>query len=319
MTSRTVAFAAALSVMLAMAMPTQAAGPAPSFGQAVATEARQTSYATPDEAVEALAASARTQDVDALLGVIGPRSGSWLRSGDSVADRAALKRFLELYETKHTIVTAGDAKATLTVGDDAWPFPAPIIKKDGRWRFDAEAGREEVLKRRIGRNELDTIQTVLAVVDAQREYATVDRDHNGLHEYAKRFFSTAGKQDGLYWSSKEGEPLSPLGPLVATAAVRGYVASGDGPRPYNGYLFRILTAQGPDASGGAYDYLVSDKLIGGFAVIAWPAKYGNSGIMTFLVNHDGVVYQKDLGKATSARVAKVTRFNPDKTWTRQPD
>lgn len=308
MTSRIVAFAAALTAVMALGA-----------GAAVASPSGQASYATPEQAAEALAASARTQDINALLGVVGRTSGDWLQSGDSVADRADLKRFLDLYETKHALVTDGDAKATLTVGLDSWPFPAPLVRKGGRWRFDAEAGREEVLKRRVGRNELDTIQTLLAIVDAQREYAMVDRDRNGLHEYAKRFFSTPGKQDGLYWITSAGEPLSPLGPLVAAATVKGYVASDDGPTPYNGYLFRMLTAQGPDAAGGAYDYLVADKLIGGFAVIAWPAKYGNSGIMTFVVNHAGVVYQKDLGEATPARAAEVTRFNPDRTWTRQQD
>jgi hypothetical protein len=176
-----------------------------------------------------------------------------------------------------------------------------------------------VLKRRIGRNELDTIQTLLAIVDAQREYATGDADRNGFHEYAKSFFSSAGKKDGLYWVAHEGEPQSPLGPLIAEATAKGYPTTGEGPRPYHGYLFRILTAQGPDAHGGAYDYLVRGKLIGGFAVVAWPAKYANSGIMTFIVNHDGVVYQKDLGDSTALRAGEIKRFNPDKTWTRAHD
>ena len=322
MITRNVFFIAALTAVLAMSVPAHAAEsaapavPAAPAARPGAKAEKQTTYATAEDAVAGLAAAVRTQDLDALLAVVGPSSRSWIPSGDRVADRTAMQRFLELYTTKHEIIPDGNAKATLAVGDDSWPFPAPLVKMGDRWRFDAEAGKEEVLKRRIGRDELDTIQTLLAIVDAQREYATVDRDHNGLHEYAKRFFSTSGKQDGLYWSTNEAEPPSPLGPLVAKAAAKGYVRSGDAPEPYNGYLFRILTAQGPDAPGGAYEYLLRDKLIGGFAVIAWPAKYGNSGIMTFVVNHDGVVYQKDLGDMTPARAARITRFNPDRTWTR---
>lgn len=319
MTSRNCAFTAALTVVLALAVPVQAEQPAAAEQHATAKAAQQATYSTAEEAAAALADAVRNQDPKAVLTVVGPRSESWIFSGDRVSDLADWKHFLELYDAKHAIVADGDAKATLTVGDDPWPFPAPLVLKSNRWQFDPEAGREEVLKRRIGHNELDTIQTLLAIVDAQREYAAGDSDRDGLHDYAQRFMSSPGKRDGLFWPAPEGEPQSPLGPLIAAATAKGYVASGDAPRPYHGYLFRMLTAQGPDAPGGSYDYLVRGKLIGGFAVIAWPAKYDNSGIMTFVVNHDGVVYQKDLGDTTATRATKITRFNPDKTWKRAQD
>jgi Protein of unknown function (DUF2950) len=319
MTSTNFFFAAVLTVAFALAMPTRAEQPAAPAQQAASKATKQANYSTAEEAVTALAGAVRAKDLDALLTVVGPRSESWILSGDPVSDRADWRHFLELYDVKHAIQMDGEAKATLTVGDDPWPFPSPLVKKDARWHFDSEAGRVEVLNRRVGRNELDTIQTLLAIVDAQQEYAADDSDHNGLHDYAKRFRSSPGKKDGLYWPAKEGEPQSPLGPLIAEAAAQGYVSSDKGPAPYHGYLFRIMTAQGPAAPGGAYDYLVRDTLLGGFAVIAWPAKYANSGIMTFIVRYDGVVYQKDLGDATADRAAKITRFNPDKTWTRTKD
>jgi Protein of unknown function (DUF2950) len=310
---------AILVAVLASAMPACAEQPAAAAQPATAKAATQLAYATAEEAVTAFADAIRTQDRKAILAVVGPASEQWISSGDPVADRADWKHFLELYDVKHVIGKDGDARATLMVGDDPWPFPAPLVKKAERWRFDAEAGREEVLKRRIGRNELDTIQTLLAIVDAQREYATSEGDHNGIHDYAKRFMSSPGKKDGLYWTVREGEPRSPLGLLVAAAEAKGYVASGEAPTPYQGYLFRMITAQGPDARVGAYDYMVRGNLIGGFAVIAWPAKYANSGIMSFIVNHDGIVYQKDLGDATADRVAKIKSFNPDRSWTRAQD
>ena len=320
MTSMKTYLTAALAVALSLAMPAYAEQPAaPAPQQAAAKAATQPTYSTTEEAAAALAGAVRAQDPTALLTVVGQKSKSWLFSGDTVADRADWKHFLELYDARHAIVMDGDARATLTVGDDPWPFPAPLVKKGDRWRFDAEAGREEVLKRRIGRNELDTIQTLLAIVDAQREYATGDADHNGFHEYAKSFFSSPGKKDGLYWEARQGERPSPLGPLIAEATAKGYPTTGKSPRPYHGYLFRILTAQGPEAPGGAYDYLVRGKLIGGFGVVAWPAKYANSGVMTFIVNHDGVVFQKDLGDATALRAGEIKRFNPDKSWTQVQD
>jgi hypothetical protein len=318
MSSNTNSWTVAVAIALALGIPAHEAQSVEPAAQSAPTAAKQSTYASAEEAAAALAEAVRgqdySQDLGALLKVVGPQAARWIPSGDEVADRANWKRFLELYDTKHVIAKDG-SRAILTVGDDPWPFPAPLVEQGGRWHFDAEAGREEVLARRVGRNELDTIQTLLAIVDAQREYASVDRDRNGLHEYAKRFQSTAGRQDGLYWDVKDGEPQSPLGPLIAAATEEGYVVkSGEGPRPYHGYLFRILTAQGPNARGGAEDYVVDGRLIGGFAVIAWPAKYRNSGIMTFLVDYDGVVYQKDLGEATSTIAEKTATFNPDSSW-----
>jgi len=207
------------------------------------------------------------------------------------------------------------------VGKDDFPFPIPIVKKGQLWFFDTQAGKEEILNRRIGRNELSTIQACLAYVDAQREYARRDREAGSLMEYAQRFASSPGKKDGLYWETKEGESPSPLGPLVAQAVKEGYKkkedekqAKGQTLIPYHGYYYKILKAQGNNAPGGAYDYVVKGKMIGGFAMVAYPAQYGVSGVMTFVVNHDGVVYEKDLGKETEKIASAMKKFDPDKTW-----
>lgn len=278
----------------------------------------QKQYATPEEAVTALVDAVRAEDANRLLSVIGPKSKSWLFSGDKVADKAAWKKFLAAYDVKNNLTKEGDAKAVLGVGDDNWTFPAPLIRKADQWAFDADAGREEIINRRVGRNELDTMQTLLAIVDAQREYALHDADGNGLADYAARFASTPGKKDGLYWPTKEGEPPSPLGPLVAKAVREGYggKAAAGKPRPYHGYIYRILTAQGKDAPGGAYSYLLHGKLFGGFAVLAYPATYGASGVKSFMVNHEGVVYESDLGPKTATQAAKIKQFNPGPGWTR---
>ena len=269
-----------------------------------------------EDAAKALVEAVRSGSRKRVLEIVGPASQSWLVTPDDVADRAEWQVFLAAYDRKNAIVKAGDNKAVLNVGDDDWPFPAPIVRKSGRWSFDAAAGREEILNRRVGRNELDTIQTLLAIVDAQREYAADDADGNGLKDYAARFASAPGKKDGLYWETAQGESPSPLGPLVAKAVREGYgtkVKSGK-VEPYHGYLFRMLTAQGPHAPDGEYDYMVNGRLFGGFAVIAYPAEYGNSGVKTFMVNHEGVVYEKDLGTGTTAQAEKIRRFDPDKTW-----
>jgi hypothetical protein len=275
-------------------------------------------FATPEDAVKALVDAVRAGNVTGMLEVIGPKSKSWVLTGDKVSDAAEWKSFLESYDKNHAVKREGDAKAVLVSGDD-WPFPAPLVKKGDKWSFDEAAGREEMTNRRVGRNELDTIQTLLAIADAQREYAYADADRNGVNDYARRFISSPGKKDGLYWPVKAGEPQSPLGPLVGVAAKEGYGRNlkGGKPEPYNGYYYRMLTGQGKDAPGGAYDYLVKDKLIGGFAAVAFPAKYGVSGVMTFIVNHDGVVYEKDLGTSTPSVAGSMKLFNPDKTWKKQ--
>jgi hypothetical protein len=289
----------------------QAASSPPAAKSAV----KARTYATAEQAAEALAAAVRAKSGAEILAVVGPGSGEWLSSGDPTADAADWTRFLAAYEQKHNLDTK-DGKATLVVGNDDWPFPAPIVKKGAQWSFDANAGRAEIVNRRVGRNELDAIQTMLAIVDAQREYATSDADGNGFADYAKRFRSSPGKKDGLYWPAEGGAAQSPLGPMVAVAAREGYAkpAEGSGPQPYHGYHYRILTAQGKAATGGAYDYMVGDKLMGGFAVVAWPARYAVSGVTTFVVNHDGVVYEKDLGPQTASIAAAMTRYNPDTTW-----
>jgi hypothetical protein len=309
---------AALAAVLAFTTveaSAQAASPpaAKPAAKPAASKAART-FASAQEAAGALAAALRAANLDELFAVLGPDSRSWVLSGDNVADKADWKRFLDAYEQKNAVKVSGD-KAVLEVGNDAWPFPAPIVNKAGKWAFDANAGREEMINRRVGRNELDTIQTLLAVVDAQREYAAGDLDGNGFADYARRVRSTPGKKDGLYWADQAGKPQSPLGPLVAEAAAEGYGKGQPGkPQPYHGYHYRQLTSQGKNAAGGAYDYMVGGKLLGGFAVVAYPASYGSSGVMTFVVNHEGVVYEKDLGASTAAVAGAMARFDPDKTW-----
>ncbi|QJR16823.1 DUF2950 domain-containing protein [Usitatibacter palustris] len=276
--------------------------------------AAQRSFASPEEGSKALADAVRTGEGKNVIAIFGEKSKPWIFTGDAVSDRADWTAFLAAYDKKNKLVKEGDAKATINVGDDDWPFPAPLVKaKDGKWAFDAETGREEVINRRVGRNELDTIQTLLAVVDAQREYATSDADGNGSTDYAKKFISTKGKKDGLYFETAAGAPQSPLGPLVGVAAKEGYPGTNPG-GPYHGYQYRMLMSQGKDAAGGAYSYLVKDRMMGGFAVVAFPEKYGVSGVKTFVVNHDGVVYEKDLGAGTAAAAAAIKAYNPDKTW-----
>src|SRR5215470_1769242 len=273
-------------------------------------------YKTPDEAVAALIGAAKAGDRPALIRVLGPGSDEVVSSGDEVADANARKRVVEAYDAKHNVVMEGSDKASLVIGNEDWPFPIPLVRKDGTWRFDTEAGRDEILFRRIGRNELNAIQAILAYVDAQQEYAEKGIGGNGV--YAQRIVSQPGKKDGLYWPTQPGEDESPLGDLAAAASAAGYRASQQR-QPYHGYYFKILTRQGPKAAGGELDYVVGGKMIGGFALVAYPAEYANSGVMTFVVNHEGVVYQKDLGPDTERIASRMTSFNPDKTWQRVDD
>lgn len=280
---------------------------------APASATKQTTFATPEDAVVALVAAARANDIDAVRAVLGNDRGD-LASGDPVADRALRDGFVAAYDAKHALVAAGDAMQ-LTVGPDAFPFAFPLVKTGDRWRFDTAKGRDELLARRIGGNELGAIKVLQAIVDAQREYASADRDDNGAAEYARRFASRPGKHDGLYWPSAPGEPDSPLGELVAHAAGEGYRSKESAPTPYHGYYFRMLTGQTARARGGATDYVVRGRAIGGFGVIAYPAKYASSGIMTFIVNQDGIVYQTDLGPDTGAKAARIRKFDPGPGWT----
>jgi Protein of unknown function (DUF2950) len=272
----------------------------------------QKSFASLDEAVNALVAAIRAADRTALVEILGPQGGPLVWSGDDVADRAAFQRFAAAYDRAHRLA-GGGGRVVLYVGDDDFPFPIPLVPEGPRWVWDTDAGDDELLNRRIGQNELSTIQVCLAYVDAQREYYSRG---TGLLEYAQRLESTSGKRDGLYWEKKAGEPESPLGPLVARARAAGYPLPPRGaPVPYHGYFYRVLLAQGPDAPGGAYDYVVKGHMIGGFALVAYPAVYGASGIMTFVVNQDGVVHQKDLGPKTAQAAGAMKAYNPDSTWT----
>jgi Protein of unknown function (DUF2950) len=254
-------------------------------------------------------------DVKAMLDVFGPAARPLITSGDPVMDRHDRERLAHAYEESRSLVMSGETKAVLQVGNDDWPFPIPLVKEEIGWHFDTQAGKEEILNRRIGRNELAAIEVCRAYVDAQREYYLRNPQGDALLQYAQQFASTEGSRDGLHWAAEPGEGASPLGPLIANARGEGYQKGGGGkPVPYHGYYYRLLKAQGPDAPGGAYDYVVSGKMLGGFALVAYPASWGNSGVMTFIVNHDGVLYQKDLGTNTAAVARAMTQFNPDNTW-----
>jgi len=273
-------------------------------------------FATAEEAVDALVGATRSIRLKELRDILGTAGRALIWSGDRVADQLGRDRFIAAYDQSHRIEATGPDAAVLIVGEEEWPLPIPLVREGARWRFDAAAGQEEILNRRVGRNELTVIEVCREFVLAQREYAARDPMGTGLGEYARRFVSTSGTRDGLYWPTKPGEPESPLGPLVARARAEGYRRPpAPRPIPYHGYYYRILTRQGPGAPGGARDYLVDGHLRGGFALVAFPAKHGNSGVMTFLVNQVGIVYQKNLGPDTATLAAGITVFDPDSTWT----
>jgi len=282
--------------------------------RAAAPTTGQKHFETPDEAVQALIDALRKDDKKQLGEVLGPGSGPLLFSGDKVADTRGREAFVREYDERHRL-EAGGGKIVLYVGSDDYPFPIPVVPDGPSWRFDTEAGKEEILDRRVGRNERSAIQVCLAYVDAQREYYAQARKQGEVLEYAQRLASTPGKRDGLYWDAKAGEPESPLGPFVAKARTEGYrKGTQQGPTPYHGYYYRILTGQGPDAPGGTTDYVANGHMIGGFGLVAFPAQYGASGVMTFIVNHDGIVYQKDLGPNTATLARQMKLFNPDSSW-----
>lgn len=293
-----------LAFGIAVALP-------PSSARAVAPA--QQSFSSPESAVAALVAANRADDTAALLKILGPRGRKLVISGDPVADRQGRSRFVAAYGRQHSIERQGADKAVLLIGETRWPFPIPLVAQKKRWRFDTAAGAREILARRIGRNELDAIEVCRAYVDAQRDYAAKDRTGDGLREYAQKFGSTPGKHDGLYWPVKQGEEASPLGPLVAEAHAEGYGGRGKH-APYHGYYYKILTKQGRHAPGGAHDYLAHGHMIGGFALVAYPAQYGASGVMTFIVNQDGVVHEKNLGPRTATIARQMTSYDPDPSW-----
>lgn len=283
---------------------------------ACAARAKQKGFSSPEEAVTTLVSALKKNEVKEVIALFGPGGRALVLSGDRVADLRGREWFVKAFEEKNGFVKEGENRVVLQVGRDDWPLPVPLVKRGDKWFFDAGSGREEILNRRIGRNELNAIQVILAMVDAEREYALKDRDGDGLLEYAQKFTSEPAKRDGLYWDAKEGEAPSPLGSLAAKAAAEGYGSRDPKgkPQPYHGYFYRILKSQGENAPGGAFDYVVNGKMIGGFAIVAWPAKYGNSGVMTFVVNHEGEVYQKDLGPETAKIAKTMKRYNPDETW-----
>jgi len=285
------------------------------------TSERQLTFRTPEQAVQAIADLAGTGDFQKAEAVFGPGSAELLQSGDEVADRNSALMAKQKIQEKVAFEDL-DAKTRIPVlGNDGWQFPFPLVRVRGGWRFDTQRGREEIINRRIGRDELSTIATLHAIVDAQKEY--FDGRHEGRSRaYAARVISTPGKHDGLYWPTREGEKLSPLGPLVAEAVAEGYRKKPENPEPipYHGYYYRPLAAQGRNAPGGARSYVdakgVQSK---GFAVIAWPAKYGNSGVMSFIVDRQGIVFQKDLGPETSAAAGAIQAYDPDDSWTPTAD
>jgi hypothetical protein len=281
-----------------------------------AQEVKQEVFGSPEEAMKTLLETVKAGDTKGMMAVLGPEGEDIIDSGDKVQDKDAQDRFVKAYHEKVDFVKEKEDRVSIIIGNDNWPFPIPIVKKGEGWMFDTKAGREEVLNRRIGRNELNAIQVCLGYVEAQQEYASTDREQDGIIQYAQKVLSDPYRRNGLYWEAGEGELPSPLGPFIAQAARKGYTKKGDKPIPYHGYYFKILTRQGPNAPGGAYSYVINGHMVAGFALVAWPAEYGVSGVMTFIVNQNGTVYEKDLGPKTEGIVKIMTLYNPDRTWRR---
>jgi hypothetical protein len=279
--------------------------------------AESKTFPTAEAAVKALDQAINTTNRVALAELFGDASDT-LANPDTVQGRTELAEFTAAFNKTNSLTAESDARMSLEVGPQAWPFPIPLVKTTGGWRFDTEAGLEEILNRRIGRNELAVLDVMRQYVEAQREYASRDRDGDDVLEYAQRLASTAGRTDGLYWSPRLNGEISPLGPMVVQAQGAGYFDAGtagaEEPRPFHGYLFKMLTRQGKHAPGGKYDYIINGNMIGGFALVAWPMEYGESGIMTFIVNQRGRVYQRDLGENTGKIVRKMDAYDPDSEW-----
>lgn len=272
-------------------------------------------FDSPDAAIEALVSAARGGDKEKLLEILGPDGKDVVSSGDEVADKNARDSFMKAYDKAHRFETEGDDFAVLLLGDDDWPFPIPVVKdEDGKWEFDTEGGLEEILIRRIGRNELSAIEAARGFITAQEKYAALNPDGGKTPAYAQRIMSSPGKKDGLYWPTKDGEGDSPLAKKFAEVIEEGYKPDGINPIPYHGYYFRILKSQGEGAEGGAREYVENGRMTGGYALIAFPAEYNNSGIMTFIVNQDSQVLEKDLGEDTVEIASKIDTFAPDDTW-----
>jgi hypothetical protein len=282
---------------------------------AVAQQGNEKTFATPGDAVLAAYNAVKSNDQQALNAIFGSNAGPILHTGDEVADKKMGTDFVRRYDQMHRVVIEPDGSATLYVGAENWPMPIPLAKNsNGQWYFDTEAGIKEILYRRVGRNENDAIEVLHTLVGAQREYASSTHDGDKTKHYALKFVSADGKQDGLYWKTGDNDPPSPIGPLIVSAAGEGYSLKQGQSTPFHGYNYRMLTKQGPAAKGGAKDYLVNGQLTRGFAFVAYPAEYRNSGVMTFMVDQDGVVYEKDLGQDTAKVAAEMTEYNPDKGW-----
>jgi len=280
-----------------------------------AQEVKQKIFGSPEEAMKAFAEAVQAGNMKDVMAILGPEGEDILSSGDEVADKADRERFLKKYQERVDLIKDRD-RISVILGNDHFPFAIPIVKKGEGWVFDTKAGKEEVLNRRIGRNELAAIQVCEAYVEAQREYASTDRERNGIIQYAQKIVSDEGRRNGLYWKAAEGEIPSPLGPFAAKAATEGYKKKDEKPVPYHGYYYKILRGQGMSAPGGAYNYVINGHMVAGFALVAWPAEYNVSGVMTFVVNQNGTVYQKDLGPKTESLAKAMTLYNPDRTWKR---
>jgi Protein of unknown function (DUF2950) len=285
----------------------------------LAAQSPQKHFDTAQQAADALIAAAQGNDKAALLGIFGPEGKDLVESGDAVQDKNAIAAFAASAKEKKAVVIdpQNPNRAILSVGAQDWPLPVPIVRQKGKWRFDSGAGYDELLRRRIGINELDAIQVCRGYVEAQKEYASEIRDNSGINQYARRIFSSPGKKDGLYWKNADGTPGGPIGEAVARAIEEGYPPkAGSG---YHGYYFSVLKGQGPAAPLGQLDYVIEGLMIGGFALIAVPAEYGVSGVKSFIVSHDGIVYEKDLGPKSQEIAKSIERYNPDKTWRRTDD
>lgn len=267
-------------------------------------------FPTADAAAAAFADAVRAKNIKAMAAMLGAGWADFVPADAGERDRRRTA-FLAAWDESHKVSVSDGTKATVEAGKSGWTLPIPIVKDGAEWRFDIEAGRQEMRARLIGRDELAVIQTMLAIVDAQRDYAALDPMKTGAPAYARRLLSSPGRKDGLYWEAAAGQPASPLGPAVAKAQ-----AGSSTPDGHYGYNFRLLYAQGPAAPGGARDYIVNGRMIGGFAAIAWPVRYGETGVMTFIVSQGGDVYQRDLGPETAQRAAAIVTFNPDKDWTK---
>jgi DUF2950 family protein len=281
----------------------------------IARAAEQKTFATPYEAVRALVKAAEDGNRDEMIAVLGDDGKELIYSGDTVQDKAGMEGFVKSYKSKHAIVRQDDQTRILKVGANDWQMPIPIVNDGGKWRFDTAAGKQELLYRRIGHNELGAIAACRGYIDAQKDYAAVGHDGLPAGIYAQKLMSSPGKQDGLYWETAEGDPASPAGPLLADASAEGYTGEGLGKaQPYHGYFYHVLKAQGSAAKGGAKSYLTDGTLTEGVALVAFPAQYKVSGVMTFIINQRGIVYQKDLGEKTPDIATAMTDYDPDSSW-----